>query len=79
MWINNYNNGSMNRWNYKQRRNNFNKYSAGILPYTFDSNGKCFFLCESFRFNRDLVTWIYFRYLLGFPKEKKASSNLYDE
>jgi hypothetical protein len=44
MWINNYNNGSMNRWNYKQRRNNFNKYSAGILPYTFDSSGKCFFL-----------------------------------
>jgi len=48
MWIHNNgqysNNNSMNRWNYKQRKNNFNKYSAGILPYTFDQNGKCFFL-----------------------------------
>jgi len=42
MWnSNNYNN---NRWNYKQKKHSINKYSAGILPYTFDSKGKCLFL-----------------------------------
>ena len=44
MWINNYNNSSTSRWNYKQRKNNYNKYSAGILPYTFDLNGNCLVL-----------------------------------
>jgi len=32
------------RWNNKHSRRNYNKYSAGVLPYTFDSNGKCLFL-----------------------------------
>lgn len=42
MWTNNnYNNYT--RWNYAKRKN-YNKYSAGILPYTYDSTGKCFFL-----------------------------------
>ena len=32
-------------WNYRKvNRNNFNRYSAGILPYTFDLQGKCLFL-----------------------------------
>jgi hypothetical protein len=35
----NWNNTS---WNYKKI--NKTKYSAGVLPYTFDQNGKCYFL-----------------------------------
>jgi hypothetical protein len=32
-------------WNYRKvERNNFNRYSAGILPYTFDQQGTCLFL-----------------------------------
>lgn len=31
-------------WNYRKIRTNFIRYSAGILPYTYDSNGKCLFL-----------------------------------
>ena len=28
-------------WNYRKlNKNNFNRYSAGILPYTQDTNGK---------------------------------------
>ena len=41
------NNSSSNytTWNYRKvNRNNFNRYSAGILPYTFDLQGKCLFL-----------------------------------
>jgi hypothetical protein len=31
-------------WNYKKLNKNQTSYSAGILPYTFDQDGKCFFL-----------------------------------
>ena len=31
-------------WNYKKINKNMIRYSAGILPYTFDQTGKCFFL-----------------------------------
>jgi hypothetical protein len=32
-------------WNYKKYSKNIhNRYSAGILPYTYNSNGKCLFL-----------------------------------
>jgi hypothetical protein len=31
-------------WNYKKINKNQTRYSAGILPYTFDQNGKCLFL-----------------------------------
>jgi hypothetical protein len=31
-------------WNYKKINKNSTRYSAGILPYTFDQSGKCFFL-----------------------------------
>jgi hypothetical protein len=31
-------------WNYRKINKNVQRYSAGILPYTFDQNGKCFFL-----------------------------------
>ena len=32
-------------WNYKKiGKNTYNKYSAGILPYTYDVQGKCLFL-----------------------------------
>ena len=38
-------NGNYSTWNYRKiNRNNFNRYSAGILPYTFDQQGKCLFL-----------------------------------
>ncbi len=31
-------------WNYRKINKNVVRYSAGVLPYTFDQNGKCFFL-----------------------------------
>jgi len=31
-------------WNYKKINKNSTRYSAGILPYTFDQSGKCFVL-----------------------------------
>jgi len=47
-YFNNYNSnwGKYTRyqyWNYKRKKNN-NKYSAGILPYTYDLNGNCLIL-----------------------------------
>ena len=33
-----------NSWNYKKIHRGSIRYSAGILPYTFDQDGKCFFL-----------------------------------
>ena len=33
-----------NSWNYKKIYKGGIRYSAGVLPYTFDQNGKCFFL-----------------------------------
>ena len=39
------NNGSYTTWNYKKINKTANiRYSAGVLPYTFDQTGKCFFL-----------------------------------
>ena len=41
---NNYNN-DYTTWNYRKiNKINLNKYSAGILPYTFDQKGSCIFL-----------------------------------
>jgi hypothetical protein len=38
-------NNNYTTWNYKKvNKNSFSKYSAGILPYTFDIHGKCLFL-----------------------------------
>jgi hypothetical protein len=31
-------------WNYKKSNRNVTRYSAGILPYTYDQDGKCYFL-----------------------------------
>jgi hypothetical protein len=31
-------------WNYKKINKSSSRYSAGILPYTFDQSGKCMFL-----------------------------------
>jgi len=33
-----------NSWNYKKVSRGGVRYSAGVLPYTFDQDGKCFFL-----------------------------------
>ena len=33
-----------NSWNYKKIHKGGVRYSAGVLPYTFDQNGKCLFL-----------------------------------
>ena len=33
-----------NSWNYKKISKGGVRYSAGVLPYTFDQDGKCFFL-----------------------------------
>lgn len=38
-WNNNY-----TSWNYKKINKSTTRYSAGILPYTFDQNGNCYFL-----------------------------------
>jgi hypothetical protein len=44
-WNNNYNNyNNCTTWNYRKLNKNVVRYSAGVLPYTFDQNGKCFFL-----------------------------------
>jgi hypothetical protein len=37
-------NNTYSTWNYRKINKNQTKYSAGILPYTFDQFGKCFFL-----------------------------------
>ena len=40
-----WNNNTYTTWNYRKPNKNSNiRYSAGVLPYTFDQNGKCFFL-----------------------------------
>ena len=39
-----WNNNSYTTWNYKKINKNSTRYSAGILPYTFDQTGKCIFL-----------------------------------
>ena len=38
-WNNNY-----TSWNYKKPHKSNTRYSAGVLPYTFDQNGNCYFL-----------------------------------
>ena len=49
-WVSNYDNGKKKdkeytTWNYRKiNRSTINKYSAGILPYTFDLNGNCLVL-----------------------------------
>ena len=45
-WKQNYNNYNnvYTSWSYKKINRNTPRYSAGILPYTFDQNGKLFFL-----------------------------------
>ena len=37
-------NNSYTSWNYKKINKSGIRYSAGILPYTFDQNGNCYFL-----------------------------------
>ena len=40
-----WNNGSYSTWNYRKINKTTNlRYSAGVLPYTFDQNGKCLFV-----------------------------------
>jgi len=41
---NNENSSTYIPWNYKKINKTSTRYSAGILPYTFDLNGKCLFL-----------------------------------
>ena len=41
---NNFQNANFSSWTYKKSNKNFIRYSAGILPYSFDQNGKLFFL-----------------------------------
>jgi hypothetical protein len=50
-WVSNYDNNCKKKdkeyttWNYRKiNRSTINKYSAGILPYTFDLNGNCLVL-----------------------------------
>jgi len=38
------NNTNYTTWNYKRINKGLSRYSAGILPYTFDQSGKCYFL-----------------------------------
>jgi len=38
------NNNTYTTWNYKKINKTGTRYSAGILPYTFDQTGKCLFL-----------------------------------
>ena len=40
---NNFNN-NYSTWNYRKLNKNCFRYSAGVLPYTFDQNGKCLFM-----------------------------------
>ena len=46
MYANNFNwkQTNYNSWSYKKINKNFNRYSAGILPYSFDQSGKLIFL-----------------------------------
>jgi hypothetical protein len=37
-------NNSYTTWNYRKLNKSSLRYSAGVLPYTFDQNGKCLFL-----------------------------------
>jgi len=39
-----WNTSSYPTWNYRKINKGVTRYSAGILPYTFDQDGKCFFL-----------------------------------
>ncbi len=41
---NKWNTNHYTQWNYKKTNKGSTRYSAGILPYTFDQNGKCLFL-----------------------------------
>ena len=41
---NNFQNANFSSWTYKKSNKNFIRYSAGILPYSFDQNGKIVFL-----------------------------------
>ena len=37
--------GIYTTWNYrKTHKGGYTRYSAGVLPYTFDQTGKCLFL-----------------------------------
>jgi hypothetical protein len=42
--FNNYVQYNNNKWNYKQKKNIRMRYSAGVLPYTFDNSGTCLIL-----------------------------------
>ena len=43
--MNNWNNEkTYSSWNHRKLKNNYIRYSAGILPYTYDLQGKCMFL-----------------------------------
>jgi hypothetical protein len=39
-----FSNSNFSSWTYKKTNKNFTRYSAGILPYSFDQNGQLFFL-----------------------------------
>jgi len=39
-----FSNSNFSSWTYKKTNKNFIRYSAGILPYSFDQNGQLFFL-----------------------------------
>jgi hypothetical protein len=41
---NSFSNSNFSSWTYKKTNKNFVRYSAGILPYSFDQNGQLFFL-----------------------------------
>jgi hypothetical protein len=36
--------GIYTTWNYRKIHKGYTRYSAGVLPYTFDQTGKCLFL-----------------------------------
>jgi len=43
--MNSWNRQDYSNWNYKKYyKSNHNRYSAGVLPYTYNLNGKCLFL-----------------------------------
>lgn len=37
-------NNNYTTWNYRKINKNIQRYSAGVLPYTFDQQGKCLFM-----------------------------------
>ena len=43
-WNNTFVQESYTNWNYRKINRTNNKYSAGVLPYTFDQQGNCLFL-----------------------------------